>query len=108
MDQADLHVEGDALQLHLVEVLQQVFRGLVLAQHFRPHPDAHPPGCNVLPAKKGGACGRALLDESGGQKSEGRATNLGQQSLGKFKQTLLQGFALLRQLGQLPITFKRL
>ncbi len=75
---APVHVEGDALQLHLVEVLQQVFRGLVLAQHFRPHPDAHPPGCNVLPAKKGGAGGCALLDESGGQKSEGRATNLGQ------------------------------
>ncbi|RCH30841.1 hypothetical protein CSC43_3103 [Pseudomonas aeruginosa] len=36
------------------------------------------------------------------------ATNLGQQSLGKFKQSLLQGFALFRQLGQLPITFKRL
>ncbi|AVK20558.1 hypothetical protein CSB90_1367 [Pseudomonas aeruginosa] len=50
----------------------------------------------MLPAKKGGACGCALLDESGGQKSEGRATNLGQQSLGKLKQSLLQDFALLR------------
>ncbi|RAL77173.1 hypothetical protein CSC34_1686 [Pseudomonas aeruginosa] len=62
----------------------------------------------MLPAKKGCAGGCALLDESGGQKSEGRATNLGQQSLGEFKQTLLHGFALFRQLGQLPITFKRL
>src|SRR3989344_4216790 len=109
VQQADLHVQRDALQLDRVQVGQQVDRRAGARHQLLPQGHAHGRAVVPAPAQERRSRASGLLGQSHGQQMEGMPTGLLQHlSLRQADQLVAHGEALAGPGLQVPFTFKRL
>jgi len=109
VQQADLHVEDDALQLHCVEVIDQRVGRSVAGDQLLPQRHSHCRTVGFTPTQEGRACASGLLCQLHGQQVEGVGVCLRQNvPLRQLDQVVAQGMALTGPFGKRPLTFKRL
>jgi len=99
MDQADLHVQRDALLLQGMEIGQHGLWSLGVLTQLFPQLDPHSPGAHLLPTQENWASRSVLVRQPDRQQGEGIALGLGQDALlGQDVQVGGKGTALLGQM----------